>query len=175
MRNVDGIDLDACRDVTVSDCRIDTEDDCLVLRAIQDLYDAPAVCENVTVTNLVIQSAHNGILFENPHRYLPAGHSGSAYITNIQFSNMVIDCHEAPIKVLVEEGIALPRLANLSFADFRIRSGGPCLVQGSPETIIRDVRFGHIQIETSGKDAIRCRYCQNVHLTDVELSNRAGG
>jgi polygalacturonase len=200
MLNVDGIDLDACRNVTVSDCRIDTEDDCLVLRAIQDLYDSPAVCENVTITNcvlnsgcqgvrvgcpgdgvirnctfsnLVIQSANNGILFENPHCYLPPDKPGSAHITNILFSNIVVNCRRAPIKVLVEDGIALPRLADLSFSDFRIRSGGPCLVQGSPETIVRNVRFSNMRIETSGEDAILCRHCQSLQLTNVELSNRA--
>jgi len=35
MMNNDGIDIDACKDVTVSDCFIKTDDDCLVLRAIQ--------------------------------------------------------------------------------------------------------------------------------------------
>jgi len=199
MRNVDGIDLDACRDVTVSDCLIDTEDDCLVLRAIQNLYDAPAVCENVTVTNcvlrtacqgvrvgcpgdgvirnstfsnLVIESTHNGILFENPHRYLPAGTPGRLDVTNIRFSGVVITCRDTPIGIVVEPGIALTRLADLSFSDFSIRSGKPCLVQGSPETTVRNIRFSHLQIETTGDDAILCRHCEGLKLTDVELSNR---
>ena len=199
LRNVDGIDLDACRDVTVSDCRIDTEDDCLVLRAIQSLYDSPAVCENVTIancvlnsgcqgvrvgcpgdgvirnctfSNLVIQSTNNGILFEYPHRYLPPNNSGSAHVTNILFSNVVVNCQRTPIRLVVEDGIALPSLADLSFSDFRIRSGGPCMVQGSPETTIRNVRFSNMQVETSGDEAIICRHCQGIHLTSVELSNR---
>ncbi|MCK5804043.1 MAG: right-handed parallel beta-helix repeat-containing protein [Lentisphaeria bacterium] len=201
MRNVDGIDLDSCRDVTVSDCRMDTEDDCVAIRAMQRLYDSPAVCENITVTNcvlksrcqgvrvgcpgdgvirncvfsnLVIQSENNGILFENPHRYLRETHSGSAHITNILFSNIVVNCRRSPIKVLVEDGIALSRLGDLSFSDFRIRSGGPCVVQGSPETVIRNVKFSNMKIETSGEDAILCRHCEGVQLTNVELSNGVG-
>jgi len=200
--NVDGIDLDACRDVTVSDCRMDTEDDCLVLRAIQNLYDSPAVCENVAITNcvlntacngvrvgcpgdgvirnctfsnLVIRSENNGILFENPHRYLPANNPGSADITNILFSNVVVNCQRTPIKLVVEDGIALPRLSDLSFSDFRISSGDPCVVQGSPETLIRNVKFTNMKLETSGEDAIICRYCEGLQLTNVELSNRADG
>ncbi|MFC1452146.1 glycoside hydrolase family 28 protein [Verrucomicrobiota bacterium] len=199
MRNVDGIDLDACRNVTVSDCRMDTEDDCLVLRAIQRLYDSPAVCENITVTNcvlhshcqgvrvgtpgdavirnctfsnLVIQSTQNGIVFDYPGRYLPPNDPGSSDISNILFSNVVVDCRGTPIKLFVEDGIALERLADLSFSDFRIRSGGPCIVQGSPETTIRNVRFSNMQINTSGQDAVLCRHCQGVQLTNVELSNR---
>ncbi len=200
MRNMDGIDVDACSNVTISDCRIHTEDDCIVLRSMRHLYDSPAVCENVTVTNcvlssscqgvrvgcpgdgvirrctlsnLTIQSECNGIVFDNPRVYLRAGSPGSADISDILFSNCVIHCGLTPIKVSVEEGIALPRLAHLSFSDFRIHSGRPCLVQGSPETIIRDVRFSNMQIETSGEDALLCRYCRGVNLSNVELSNRA--
>lgn len=200
MRNVDGIDIDACRDVTISDCQMDTEDDCIALRAIQQLYDAAAVCENVVITNcvlktscqgvrvgcpgdgiirnstfsnLVIESTGNGILFENPHRYLPPHSRGNADISDILFTNVVIHCRRCPIKVVVENGIALRRLADLSFCNFQIRSGGPCVIQGSPETIIRNVRLANVSIETSGEDAIICRHCEAVHLNDVELCNRA--
>jgi len=201
MRNVDGVDIDACRNVTISDCLMDTEDDCIVLRAIQYLYDDPAVCENVTVTNcvlktacqgvrvgcpgdavirnstfsnLVIESTSNGILFENPHRYLPPDGRARADVSDIVFSNVVIRCRRWPIKILVEDGIALRRLSDLSFSNFRIRSGGPCIVQGSPETIIRNIRFANIAIETSGDEAVLCRYCEHVQFDNVELTNRAG-
>jgi polygalacturonase len=199
MRNVDGIDLDACRNVTVSDCRFDTEDDCLVLRAIQNLYDAPAVCENVTVTNcilnsscqgvrvgcpgdgtirnctfnnLVITGQGNGIVFNNPRRYLPEGKPGSADIRNILFSDVVIECPNAPISMDVESGIVLPYLGDVSFANFRIKSGKPIIIQGNPETIIQNVSLSNVEVETSGDDAILCRHCRGVKLTNVGLSNR---
>ena len=201
MRTTDGIDIDSCRNVTVSDSLIDTEDDCLVLRAIQRMYDTPAVCENITVnncvldsqcqgirvgcpgdgiirnctfSNLIIHSAlGNGILFEYPKRYLPKDGQTTADVHDILFSNVVIDCAKWPIKVVVEDGIKLPRLADLSFSNFRIKSGGPCLVQGSRETTIRNVSFSNIEIETSGEDAIICRHCQGVKLANVNLSNRS--
>jgi polygalacturonase len=200
LRNVDGIDIDACRNVTVSDCRMDTEDDCVAVRAMQHLYDTPAVCENVTVTNcvlatgcqgvrvgcpgdgvirnitfsnLVINSQNNGIVFDNPHRYLAKGSDGSADISRIHFTNVVVNCERIPIKLFVDDGIALPRLSDLSFSDFKIRSGGPCLVQGCAETIIRDIRFSNVFVETSGDDAILCRHCQGIQLSGVMVSNRA--
>ena len=89
------------------------------------------------------------------------------------FSNVIVNCARTPIRVQVDEGIRLPRLANLSFSDFTIRSGGPCIVQGSPETIVENVRFANMQIETTGEDAIICRYCLGVQITNIELSNRA--
>jgi len=198
MINNDGIDLDSCRDVTVSDCIIKTSDDCLILRAVQQVYDAPGVCENITVSNcvldswcqgirigcpgdnsirnasfsnLTITSATNGILIENPTRYLPKDSQGSADVHDLMFSDVVVNCQRWPIKIAVDEGIALKRLSDLSFSNFRIHSGGPCLVSGSTETIIRNVSFSNIRIATTGEDAVVCRHCEGIRLNDVELSN----
>ena len=113
--------------------------------------------------------------FDNPHRYLPEGNPGSADIANIQFTNVSIRCSRTPIRLMVEAGISLVRLSDIGFSDFRIESGDPCLVQGSPETTIRNVRFTNMQVDTSGEDAILCRYCAGVQLTNVILSNRSAG
>jgi len=201
MRNVDGIDVDACRDVSINDCLMDTEDDCIAIRAIRPLYTSPAVCENVVVTNcvlksgcqgvrvgcpgdavirdsafsnLVIESAGNGILFQNPRVNLPPDSPARADISNIVFSNVVIRCNRWPIKLSVETGIKLKRLSDISFSNFRIHSGGPCIIQGCPETIIRNIRFSNMKIETTGDDAIQCRYCDGIQMNGVELCNRYG-
>ena len=199
MINNDGIDLDSCRNVTVSDSTFKTGDDCIAIRAIQQMYDRPGPCENIVVnncildswcqgirigcpgdgvirnctfTNLVINSENNGILFENPKRYLPAGSSGSADVHDVLFSNVVINCARAPIRVFVADGITLRRLSGLAFTDFRIRSGAPCQIEGCPETTIRDVTFTNMRIETFGEDSITIRNCQAIRLTNVELASR---
>ena len=60
--NGDGIDIDRCRYVTISNCRIDTSDDCITLRAsaAHKLAD-PHDCEWVTVTNCNLSSSCNAI------------------------------------------------------------------------------------------------------------------
>lgn len=200
MRNMDGIDVDACCNVTISDCRLDTEDDCVAIRSMQSLYDETAVCENISVkncilnsscqgvrvgcpcdsvirnctfSNLEIKSEFNGIIFEFPQRYLSPTYAGRADVSNITFSDVEIHCQHNPVKIIVEDGIALKALENLSFSNFRILSVDPCLVQGCAETIIRNVTFNNFQVQTSGEDAITCRYCEGVKLMNVELSNRA--
>jgi hypothetical protein len=200
MINNDGIDVDACRNVIISDSRFKTADDCIVLRSIQQVFDEPGICENITVsnclldswcqgvrigcpgdhvirnavfTNLVIRSLSNGIVAENPKRYLPEGNPGSADISNILFSNVTIDCKRTPIKIIVEDGIVLPRLEGLSFSHFRIKSQLPILVQGNAQTVIRDVSFDDIKLETTGDEAILCRHCAGVTLNNVSLSNRS--
>ena len=177
---------------------IKTADDSLVLRALGRVYEEPGICENVTISNcvldsycqgvrvgcpgdnivrnctlngLVITSAANGIVFDNPRRYLPEGTKGNADVHRISFSNVVINCQRVPIRITVEDGIKLPGLAELSFSDFRIRSGEPCRVEGNPETIVRDVSFNNVKIDTYGDQAIVCRYCEDVRMNNVVLSN----
>ena len=60
--NGDGIDIDRCRYVTISNCRIDTSDDCITLRASQaHKLTNPQDCEWVTVTNCNLSSSCNAI------------------------------------------------------------------------------------------------------------------
>jgi len=197
MKNNDGIDIDACRNVTVSDCIMDTEDDCIALRSMGKLYDTPAVCENITVTNCIFKTQNNcirigcpcdsvirncsfnnlvmegysGIAVQNPGVYLSEGSRGSADIHGISFSDITVKCSHYPVEVYVEEGIKLKRLSHLSFSNLTARSGGPCIIQGSSETPVRKVTFSNVRIETSGKDAVICRNCEGVTLNAVELSN----
>ena len=198
MINNDGIDIDSCRDVTISDCLLKTGDDCLILRAIDNMFEKPEPCERVTVTNcvldswcqgirlgcpgdgtirnatfsnIVIESANNGILIEHPKRYLPEGDTGSADMHDLRFSGFVINCAGAPIRANVEEGIALKRLSDISFSDMRIVSGQPCRIEGSSQTTIRDVSLSDIDIDCSGEDAVVFRRCRGVVLDRVRLAH----
>ncbi len=113
-RNHDGIDIDACKNVTVSDCIIQSEDDCLTLRAAgKKLVKKENICENVTITNcvletpraagfrigvgtgkirrctvsnVVIKNSRTGISFNNTY----ANMAGGVTIEDILFSNVVV-------------------------------------------------------------------------------------
>ena len=54
--NNDGLDIDGCRDVTVSDCTFDSDDDALCLKST-----LPRLCENVTVSNCILRSHCNAL------------------------------------------------------------------------------------------------------------------
>ncbi len=55
--NTDGLDIDTCRYVTVSDCVIDTGDDAIAIRSGPGcLKDKDRACEYVTITNCVLAS-----------------------------------------------------------------------------------------------------------------------
>jgi hypothetical protein len=103
---------------------------------------------------------------------LPSDKSAGADISGLVFSNLTVDCSGKPIWIFVEEGITLKRLSGLSFSNFRIRSKAPCIVQGSSQTVIRNINFSNIDVETEGEDAILCGNCREVGFNNVKLSNK---
>ncbi len=74
--NNDGVDIDGCRDVTISDCIIDTDDDSLCLKST-----SPYPCENVTIVNCVLSSHCNA---------LKMGTESTGGFKNITVSNCTI-------------------------------------------------------------------------------------
>lgn len=195
MINNDGIDIDSCRNVTVSDSTFRTGDDCIVVRAIQQVLDDEAICEHVTVTNcvldstcqgirlgcpsdnvirhcvfsnLVIKGSGNGINIDNPRRYL---HEDGARMDlhDVLFSNISIQCGRHPIRIFVEDGVNLHRLSDVSFSDIRARGRLPVTLQGCPETIISDVCFSNATLETEANEPLICRHCRRIRMEGVEL------
>ena len=55
----DGIDPDSCRNVRISNCRIETIDDAIVPKASFSLGERRA-SENITVTNCILSTVCNG-------------------------------------------------------------------------------------------------------------------
>ncbi len=198
MINNDGIDISSCRNVTISDSFLKTGDDCIVVRAIQPVQEKPAICERVTVTNcvldsccqgirvgcpgdniirnctfsnLVIEGSGNGINIDNPRRYLRAGNNGRMDLHDIMFSNITINSQAYPIRIYVENGVELTRLSGISFSDIRAESVLPITLTGCEETIIEDIRFNNVQVETTGDTPIVCSYCRGIKMNNVELAS----
>lgn len=123
-RNNDGIDIDSCKDVLISDCLIDSSDDGICLKS-----EGERICSNVTVQNCIIATHASAIKlgtgsvggFENiavtncvvrrsesDHMYHPleawGGLAGIDLATvdggplrNVTVSNVVIDGVETPL------------------------------------------------------------------------------
>ncbi|WP_367903467.1 glycoside hydrolase family 28 protein [Paenibacillus sp. PL2-23] len=62
--NSDGLDVDSCSHVVISDCRFDVGDDCLCLKSgiDEDGRRVGRPTEYVTVTNCIMQRGHGGIV-----------------------------------------------------------------------------------------------------------------
>ncbi|MEB2363434.1 MAG: glycosyl hydrolase family 28 protein [Bryobacterales bacterium] len=58
--NSDGIDVDGCRNVTISGCEMVTGDDCVVIKTTNYLGE-PRPCENITVSNCTLSTKAAGV------------------------------------------------------------------------------------------------------------------
>ncbi len=114
--NRDGIDIDGCREVTVSNCNINTEDDSIAFKVSEKGYpcrdivvtncllssrcaairlgpDAIDNIENITISNCVIRNTKlNGIKIQE---------SMGAVMRNVTFSNIVMENVRGPISIRV--------------------------------------------------------------------------
>ena len=100
--NNDGIDIDSCRHVRVSDCHFNAGDDAICLKA--QFGD----CENIVVTNCTGTSLANGVKF---------GTASSGGFKNIAISNLTFD-HIGAAGIALEivdggtmDGVALSNIA----------------------------------------------------------------
>jgi polygalacturonase len=78
--NNDGIDIDGCHDVVISDCIVDSDDDGICLKST-----SPRSCKNVTINNCVIHSHCNS---------LKLGTETTGGFQNIQITNCVVSPSE---------------------------------------------------------------------------------
>ena len=76
----DGLDIDVCRNVTVSDCLIDTGDDAIAILAHTGRSREPWVNENITISNCILRSATNAVRLG----------VGDGVIRRISVSNLII-------------------------------------------------------------------------------------
>ena len=56
----------------------------------------------------------------------------------------------------IEDGIRLKRLSGFDFSGLRIRSRAPCVVAGSPETCVEDIRFSDARIQVYADGRFPC-------------------
>ena len=81
--NTDGVDLDTCRYVTVSDCIIDTGDDALAIRCCAARLTAHSErrdCAYITVTNCILSTSACSVRFG----------VGSGSIHHVQLSDLTV-------------------------------------------------------------------------------------
>lgn len=84
-KNNDMIDIDGCRNVVMSDCIGDTDDDAITLKSTSE-----SITENVTITNCVLSSHCNAIKL---------GTESTGGFRNIAISNIVIKPSDSPTKI----------------------------------------------------------------------------
>jgi polygalacturonase len=90
--NTDGIDVDSCRHVRISDSYFDTGDDAICLKSGKDVDGRRVnrVTEDVTITNCTIRRAHGAVVL---------GSETSGSIRNVVASNIVAQGTDRGIRI----------------------------------------------------------------------------
>ena len=176
-RNGDGLDIDSCRFVTVSDCLIESGDDCITLRGNPGRLKKKRPCEYVTITNCILKTICNSFRIG----------VGDGVIRNIVISNCII--HESRMGVTLCSKYS-PRkgalLENIQFENLRIDAELPIAIltnswsrdMGPSLQPIRDISFHHIR--GSGRSSIRVvgydkGDISSIHFSDVIFDWLEGG
>jgi Endopolygalacturonase len=110
VRNSDGIDLDHSKNVRISNCYIESGDDCICLKNRRE-YEEFGACENITVSNCTMSSRScaikigsenmdsiNNVLISNciiskSNRGIGIQNRDEGTVSNVVFSNIIIDSH----------------------------------------------------------------------------------
>ena len=143
--NADGIDLDRCRRVRISDCEISSGDDAISLKACEE-FPEYGITEDIVITNCTLQSTSSAVV---------VGVDAVADIRNVTVSNCVIRSSHRGLSVnLGQEG----NFENILFSDCIVETrffdtawwgrGEPIYVSAVPwhdkVGTIRNVRFRNI-------------------------------
>lgn len=109
IRNGDGIDIDHSRKVRISNCLIESGDDCICLKNRRE-FEQYGACQDIVVTNCVMTSRScaiklgsenmdsiSHVLFDNciirsSNRGLGIQNRDEGTISQIVFSNMIVEC-----------------------------------------------------------------------------------
>lgn len=109
IRNGDGIDLDHSRNVNISNCHIESGDDCICLKNRRE-YAEFGACSDITISNCTLISTScaiklgsenmdiiknviiNNCVIKNSNRGIGIQHRDEGSISNILVSNIILEC-----------------------------------------------------------------------------------
>ncbi len=155
--NQDGIVIDSCREVFVRDCYLDTEDDCIVLKA-----SYPRRCENVVVSNCICRSRVAAIKFGTQS----LGGFRNISISNCSFYNCQLgglkfftvdggDLEDVTVSNIVMHDVSAPlffRRGNRGF-DFGFQE----VTKPRPVARVRNIQISEIRATVTLDPSLRTR------------------
>lgn len=173
--NCDGLDLDACRNVTVRNSRILSGDDGLVLRAIPRGSPDDLVLENVRVENCDIESGcqcvrlglssdrivrnctlknlkikgYNGIIGAYPNFYCSKSNEGSCLVENVVFDGVTGEAANSILEFSVGSGVKIRGINDVTFRNFNVKTVKPLRFVGNVWSKFRNIR--HENFTVNGK------------------------
>ena len=185
--NSDGIDPDSSRNVTITDCHIESGDDCIVIKTSRQFaHYGPS--ENIVVSNCVLRTSSTAlkigtetvndirnVVFSNcvvrdSHRAVGIWLRDAGSIENVVVTNLVTETRLYPkiwwgageaIYVSAQArtpGGKIGTLRGLRFAQILARGEAGVFIQGSPECIPEDIRLEDVSVTLAKTTAAPSRH-----------------
>ncbi len=175
MPNSDGIDLDRCRNVRISNCHIEAGDDCIVLKTHKRTAGYGS-CENVTITGCTMISRSFAInigcevkapirnvvvsdcVIYSSHRGVGVHLSEESDVENVLFSNLIIETQyyhpdwwgaAEPIYISVipwTDKDTVGVVRNIRFTNILCKSENGIFVYSSDKKNVNDIVFDKVSI-----------------------------
>lgn len=175
--NNDGIDFDSCRRVRVGNSSFKTGDDCIILRAMRERQDEHVVCEDIVVSNCVLNSTcqairmgapsddtirnalfknikmvgNNGIFFDYPTRFTRPYDEGYMDISNIVFDGFEGSSYGSSVQIVAGPGIKIRGVRNVMFRNFNVKCMKPLRFVGNHDSILTNIRLENFTAEVQSK------------------------
>ena len=195
--NADGIDVDGCRNVIVSDCYIETGDDAIVLKSTLSKGKSQP-CENVTVTNCILTSTSTAlkigtethsdfrhILFDNcvirnSNRGLSIVVRDGAQVSDVKFSNISMELNRKHfnwwgnadgIWLVVLKRTETSRVGNISNITFDNISGdvqGTSRIEGFQGMPLKNIRLNNVHFRMHAETKADKRATDGFRAHDVD-------
>jgi len=181
--NGDGIDVDSCRNVRISDCYFNTSDDCIVIKSGRDndglRTNRPT--EFVTITNCVMFQGHGAVVI---------GSETSGGIRNITASNCVSVGTDCGIRIKSQRGRG-GVLQNFRFDNWVIEdakkqafeintrySVTPDAPLGEKTPVFRNFSYSNITISNAAQVAkivgLPEKAIEQLRFTDITATGKVG-
>jgi polygalacturonase len=188
-KNNDGIDIDGCKNVIISDCMVDSDDDGICLKST-----SPAPCIDVMVTGCVIKSHCNA---------LKIGTETTGGFQNISFSNCLVSPSVDPdpiygtlggqsaISVEMVDGGLLDgvNINNITITEtdcpifIRLGNRARKHTSSAPEPgigTLRNINISNVIATTSSKTTSNITgipgiYAENISLNNILITNLSNG
>lgn len=195
--NADGIDIDGCKDVRISDCTVITGDDAICLKSTNKNGKYTA-CENVTITNCTLISTStalkigteshgdfNNIIFtnstvSNTNRGIGIFVRDGANVSNVIFSNLTIQCKRKhfnwwgdgdPIRFVLLKRKPESRLGSIKnvLVQNVIATGeGSSLIEGYPGKNLENLTLSNVSLEMKPESLPDKRAVSGIKIAGVE-------
>jgi polygalacturonase len=201
--NTDGINPESCRNVRISNCFIDTGDDCITLKSGKDEEGRQKArpTENVTITNCVMYNGHGAVVIGSEMsgcvRNVVAGNivcvgtdravrikstrGRGGIVENIRFNNFVVENVKEPIYItsfytytdLEPVSERTPIFRDIAISNFTIKNS-PCTAKIFGLPEMPVQRLRVTDVTASTEEGFICNGVEGLELQNVEVNAGKG-